>query len=197
MIMERTNIGSDLDWNVEKEMDWEDADFKRNFEEFERTMKRQHNPQEGVPVLNSFEQGSAAPPQPEAGKMPPPRNSMHIAKSVEEYNKWAREIRDDNVCAFIMFSTTWCGPCRAITPRVERFLEDNPLMKGLVIDGDLCEKIVSQFQIKSYPTFVCIKDNKIEKKIIGADWGLLNDWLQHAVDYMKSKKAKSAPPIQK
>ena len=190
--MERTNIGSDLDWNMEKEMDWDDADFKRNFEEFEKTMKRQHNPQEGVPVPVPVPV-----PQHEARVNPPSRTHMNIAKSVEEYNKWAREIRDDDMCAFIMFSTRWCGPCRIITPRVEKFLEDNPLMKGLVVDGDLCEKIVAQFQIKSYPTFVCIKDNKIEKKIIGADWGLLNDWLQHAVDYMKSKKAKSAPPIQK
>ena len=175
------------DWSQEYSGDpFEDKEFMNSFEEWNKEM----NERLGTTGSVIPDTDSSAPKESKLGveKHDAKKSILKHAKTVEEYNAWAKVIRDDKACAFIMFSTSWCGPCRTITPRIEKFLKQYPKINFLKVDGDACEKVIKQFQIKSYPTFICIKNSKIEKRIIGADWGLLQDALYLAIEYSQKEK---------
>jgi thioredoxin 1 len=182
------------DWSQEYSGDpFEDKEFMNSFEEWNKEMDKRlgsTNPVTPDTRSESADTRGASAPKESIQRVEKHaiKSILKHAKTVEEYNAWAKVIRDEKACAFIMFSTSWCGPCRTITPRIEKFLQQNPTINFLKVDGDACEKVIKQFQIRSYPTFICIKNTKIEKRIIGADWGLLQDALYSAIEYAQKEK---------
>ncbi len=61
----------------------------------------------------------------------------------------------------LYFTAQWCGPCRAFGPilysLIEELKESVQLEK---IDADENPDMVSQYQIRSFPTIVMLKDGK-------------------------------------
>ena len=65
------------------------------------------------------------------------------------------------------FTADWCGPCRKTRPIVEELNKDLSLVKIKIIDVDYEMELAKQFEIKSVPTFVVIKDNNEIKRVVG------------------------------
>jgi thioredoxin 1 len=67
------------------------------------------------------------------------------------------------------FWATWCGPCRATKPMIEKIAEE---MKGKIkvvtIDVDKNPKGANQFNVMSIPTMFIVKDGQIKAQIVGA-----------------------------
>jgi thioredoxin 1 len=63
----------------------------------------------------------------------------------------------------------WCGPCRAIAPKVEELAKE---MEGKVSFGKLNtdenEAIPMKYNITAIPTLLVFKDGKLVDKMIGA-----------------------------
>jgi thioredoxin 1 len=63
----------------------------------------------------------------------------------------------------------WCGPCRAIAPKVEELAKE---MEGKVAFGKLNtdenEAIPMKYNITAIPTLLVFKDGKLVDKMIGA-----------------------------
>ena len=120
-------------------------------------------------------------------------NAIVSCNSVKDYNECMTKYKTaKNI--ILMFSTSWCGPCRSITPRIERFLQDNN--KDLVvlkIDGDKCRAVLKKFNVSAFPTFVLVKEDKsIENTIVGADWERIKKYCESCSD-----KEKVAEPSKK
>ena len=66
------------------------------------------------------------------------------------------------------FYADWCGPCRMMTPVLEKVAED---VKGKAIIGkldiDKAQMIASQFQVTSIPTLILYKEGKEVGRIVG------------------------------
>ena len=65
------------------------------------------------------------------------------------------------------FTADWCGPCRKTRPIVEELNKDLSLVNIKIIDVDSEMELAKQFEIKSVPTFVVIKDNNEIKRVVG------------------------------
>ena len=65
------------------------------------------------------------------------------------------------------FTADWCGPCKKVRPIVEQINQDSHI-KFKLIDVDSEMDLVRQFEIKSVPTFILLKDGEIVKRITGA-----------------------------
>ncbi|KAJ5906966.1 Thioredoxin [Penicillium subrubescens] len=76
------------------------------------------------------------------------------------------------------FYATWCGPCKAVAPKVGEFSEKYENVRFLQVDVDKMRGVAQQFEITAMPTFVMLKDGKEVHRVRGADLKSIDDWLQ-------------------
>lgn len=73
--------------------------------------------------------------------------------------------------AVIDFYATWCGPCRAVAPKVAELSEKYENVRFIQVDVDKMPHVTQQqFMVRAMPTFVFIKDGKeVGQRVRGAD----------------------------
>ena len=95
---------------------------------------------------------------------------VHV-ESVDQWNDIVVAHEKNKSILVCKFSASWCGPCRALAPKVDAlaltYEEDKVLF--LSIDIDECQEIADKFNVTSLPTTLVIKDCKPVKQIVGAD----------------------------
>ncbi len=68
------------------------------------------------------------------------------------------------------FTATWCGPCKGIKPRIHALAAQySAQFTVFEVDVDDAEELVSHFQVRSMPTFVFIRSNKVIHVVVGAN----------------------------
>ncbi|MBQ9265948.1 MAG: thioredoxin [Bacilli bacterium] len=58
------------------------------------------------------------------------------------------------------FFATWCGPCKMLTPELEKFAERHPEVTVLKIDVDEYGEIAAIFNVNAVPTLLVFKDGE-------------------------------------
>ena len=66
------------------------------------------------------------------------------------------------------FWATWCPPCMATVPELEKFASAHPEIKVGKINVDEQGELATLFNVNSIPTLFLIKDGKAVAKTIGA-----------------------------
>jgi len=69
------------------------------------------------------------------------------------------------------FFATWCGPCVAIAPKVDKLAKElsNVVFLKVDVDEDECQTICKTYKIQCMPTFVLLKNGQIVDRLEGAD----------------------------
>lgn len=68
----------------------------------------------------------------------------------------------------LYFTADWCNPCKKVRPIVEELNKEQIVAKFFVIDADIEDEMVSDFGVRSVPTFILIKDNVEVSRTTGA-----------------------------
>ena len=68
----------------------------------------------------------------------------------------------------LYFTADWCNPCKKTRPFVEELNREQIMAKFFIIDVDSEIEMTKDFEIKSVPTFVVMKDNKEIHRATGA-----------------------------
>ena len=66
----------------------------------------------------------------------------------------------------IYFYSANCGPCRAMTPIIDRLAEENEQVLKIDVQGD--PETARAFNIRATPTTVLVKDNKVLDVALGS-----------------------------
>jgi len=66
------------------------------------------------------------------------------------------------------FWAEWCGPCKMMKPRIEKFAEENPDVKVIFCNVDEEHEMAQHFSIRSIPTLVYFEDGEVIGKKIGS-----------------------------
>ena len=68
----------------------------------------------------------------------------------------------------LYFTADWCNPCKKTKPIVEELNREQIMAKFFIIDVDIELEMAQDFEVRSIPTFVLIKDNKEIHRVTGA-----------------------------
>jgi thioredoxin 1 len=66
------------------------------------------------------------------------------------------------------FFATWCGPCKAIAPKIQAMSETHKDVVFLKVDVDEVEDLAAEYNISCMPTFMFFKDGKKVEEFSGA-----------------------------
>ncbi len=97
--------------------------------------------------------------------------------------------RSKTVPVVVDLWATWCGPCRTLTPTLEKVIgETNGAVELVKVDVDANPRTAQAFGVQSIPSVFALKDGKVVESFVGA-------LPEHAVRDWVKKFAPDASPI--
>lgn len=85
---------------------------------------------------------------------------------IENENIFDETIKN-GVC-LVDFYASWCGPCKMLAPFVEEIAEEyEGRVKVCKVDVDEVESLAIRYGIRSIPTLLYFKNNKLEATSLG------------------------------
>ena len=80
------------------------------------------------------------------------------------------------------FYAIWCGPCRAVSPKVGELSEKYPNVRFIQVDVDKLNQVARQLNVTVMPTFVFLQDGKeFGQRVRGADVRSLEKGIQELI----------------
>lgn len=77
------------------------------------------------------------------------------------------EILNYEETAIVDFYADWCGPCKMMSPVLDKIAEENADIKVGKVNVDENEEIASKYNIMSIPTIIIFKKGKLHKQFVG------------------------------
>jgi thioredoxin len=78
------------------------------------------------------------------------------------------EVLKSDSPVLVDFTATWCGPCKALAPVVDKIADENiGKYKVAKVDIDECPKVASKYQIKGVPTVMVFKGGVVKGQHVG------------------------------
>lgn len=90
-----------------------------------------------------------------------------MVKTITSEN-FRSEVLEFKGTVLLDFWAGWCGPCRAMAPVVDKLAEEHPEVRFGKVNVDEESELASQFGIFSIPTFLVVKDGKVQAQTAGA-----------------------------
>ncbi|MBP3654690.1 MAG: thioredoxin [Oscillospiraceae bacterium] len=78
------------------------------------------------------------------------------------------EVLNSEKPVLLDFWATWCGPCRMVSPIIDKIAEERLDIKVGKINVDEQPQLAAQFGVMSIPMLVVMKDGAIVNKAVGA-----------------------------
>lgn len=92
---------------------------------------------------------------------------MSNIKNVDE-NSFLEEVLNSEVPVLVDFNASWCAPCAAMEPVLEKLAEENVnVFKVVKVDIDDCSYLTKQYGVRSVPTFLVFKNGKVVGSQLG------------------------------
>ena len=63
----------------------------------------------------------------------------------------------------------WCGPCKAIAPKVEELAHTHPEVRFYQVDVDASTDVAQELGIRAMPTFKFFHNGDVADEIVGAN----------------------------
>lgn len=94
-------------------------------------------------------------------------------KNVIEFNdlNWESEVVNSSVPVLVDFSATWCGPCKVLSPIVDKLADEYAgTYKIGKVDIDDSPAVTQKYGVRGVPTVMVFKNGQV----VGQHVGLTN-----------------------
>lgn len=80
---------------------------------------------------------------------------------------FAAEVLEHDGWVIVDFYATWCPPCRALAPLLERFAEQNAdRVKVVKLDTDADEDLAAQYHVRTIPTLISFRGGSEQHRAV-------------------------------
>ena len=105
---------------------------------------------------------------------------MNVFKSDDDIVKVLLENKENNVLSLLYFTASWCGPCKAIGPFLEKLYtalkeKGDYNIEFYKVDIDENEEFCDKCKIKSVPTFIIMNGKDLLGSCNGASQEKISD----------------------
>ena len=78
------------------------------------------------------------------------------------------EVTSSPIPVLVDFTATWCGPCKMLTPIVEKIADENVgKYKVAKLDIDDAPGVAQRFRVRSVPTIMVFKAGQMKGQHVG------------------------------
>ena len=81
---------------------------------------------------------------------------------------FADEVLAAGDTVLVEFWAEWCGPCRAVSPILDRIAEENPGLRLVRVNADDNPRLALEYMVTSIPAMKVFQGGELKKTIIGA-----------------------------
>lgn len=84
-------------------------------------------------------------------------------------NDFEAEVRMATEPVMAYFTATWCGPCRIVSPMIDKLAEEyEGKVKIVKVDIEQADKISREYNIRGVPSFLLFVRGELVKRYVGA-----------------------------
>ena len=83
-------------------------------------------------------------------------------------NNFREEVLNSDKPVLLDFWAPWCGPCRMVSPILEEIANERPDIKVVKVNVDEEQELAMNFQVRSIPMLVVMRDGKVVSQSTGA-----------------------------
>lgn len=107
--------------------------------------------------------------------------------SITEYDEYIKTILNKEYSDKLIisyFTAKWCGPCKQVSPLVQRIGEEKDSIVMIKVDVDESEEISVECEINCMPTFLFYKNSNLDpvQRFSGANIDLLVQNINNNID---------------
>ncbi|KAG8951081.1 hypothetical protein FRC03_012639 [Tulasnella sp. 419] len=112
----------------------------------------------------------------------------YLDATPQVFEKQVLKPKDPNRLILVDFYANWCGPCKTLSPALEKITSDTTQTDGqevdlVTVDTDVETDLAQRYQIRSLPTVTAFKGGKPLGHFVGAIPPAMlkkavNDWLK-------------------
>jgi len=84
-----------------------------------------------------------------------------------EDSQFEKEVMEAEELVMVDFWAEWCGPCRALGPKLEEIATEKANVKVVKINIDQNKETAQKFGIRSIPTMILFKGGKDLETLMG------------------------------
>ena len=97
--------------------------------------------------------------------------SEHVITTTE--STFDAQVINSDVPVLVDFWATWCGPCKALSPLLDKLADENGgKIKVAKLDVDSNRAIALKYNVNSLPTLLVFKGGEVVSTKVGAGGGL-------------------------
>ncbi|KAF5272786.1 hypothetical protein FQA39_LY07813 [Lamprigera yunnana] len=103
---------------------------------------------------------------------------------VQDDKDFLEKVENSKEPVIVDFFATWCGPCRALEPRLENVVAKRKDKISLAkVDIDSFGEIAAKYEVGTIPALVVFRNGKVEERLIGLqDEDKLGNWVDKVLD---------------
>lgn len=80
---------------------------------------------------------------------------------------FSREVLSSDRPVLLDFWAPWCGPCRMLSPVIDRVAEENPDVLVGKVNVDEQPELAGQFQVMGIPMLAMVRDGRVVSTTAG------------------------------
>ena len=82
-------------------------------------------------------------------------------------DNFEEEVLNSNKTILVDFYADWCGPCKMMSPIIDKIAEENTNIKVGKLNVDEAQEIAVKYNVMSIPTIIIYKDGIEYKRFVG------------------------------